>query len=75
LNPQQECIAYEVPAVTPFVAYVNDEVADEMDEYGYSGLDQVVDEDDENEEVNENTYAFGPGDVTNEFKQDAFASL
>jgi hypothetical protein len=78
LNPQQECIAYEVPAVTPFVAYVDDEVADEMDEYGYSGLDQVVDEDDENEEVNEDTYAFGPEDgenVTNEFKQDAFASL
>ncbi|KAJ8583183.1 hypothetical protein M405DRAFT_829218 [Rhizopogon salebrosus TDB-379] len=46
-----------------------------MGEYGYSGLDQVVG--DENEEVNEDKYAFGPEDgedVTNEFKQDAFAS-
>jgi hypothetical protein len=38
LNPQQECIAYKELAVTPFVAYVDDEVADKMDEYGYSGL-------------------------------------
>jgi hypothetical protein len=53
----------EVPAATPFEAYVDDEVADEMDEYGYSGLDQVINEDDEN--------AFGPEDgedVTNEFE-------
>jgi hypothetical protein len=78
LNPQRQCIAYEVPAVTPFVAYVDDEVADEMDEYGYSGLDQAVHEDDENDEVNEDKYASGPEDgedVTNEFKQDSFASL
>jgi hypothetical protein len=64
LNPQQECIAYKVPAATHFVAYVDDEVADEMDEYGYSGLDQVVDE---------NKDAFGPEDgedVMNESKQD-----
>jgi hypothetical protein len=33
LNPQQECVAYKELAVTPFVAYVDDEVADKMDEY------------------------------------------
>jgi len=38
-------------AATPFEAYVDDEVADEMDEYGYSGLDQVINEDVENEEI------------------------
>jgi hypothetical protein len=30
---------HEVPAATPFGAYVGDEVADEIDEYGYSGFD------------------------------------
>jgi hypothetical protein len=48
MNPQQECIADKVPAATHFVAYVDDEVADERDvKYGYSGLDQVVDEDED----------------------------
>jgi hypothetical protein len=66
LNPQQDCIAYKVPAATHFVAYVDDEleVAHEMDKYGYSGLDQVVNEDED---------TFGPEDgedVTNESKQD-----
>ncbi len=42
---------HEVPAATPFVAYVDDKVADEIDEYGYSGSDQVVNEDDEDEEI------------------------
>ena len=36
-----------MPAATPFGAYVDDEVADEIDEYGYSGFDQVVNEDEE----------------------------
>jgi hypothetical protein len=65
MNPQQECIADKVPAATHFVAYVDDEVADERDvKYGYSGLDQVVDEDED---------AFGSENgegVTNESKQD-----
>jgi hypothetical protein len=74
LNPQQECIAYKELAVTPFVAYVDDEVADKMDEYGYSGQSMRM----TNDEVNENRYASGPEDgedVINEFNQDAFASL
>ena len=61
----------EVPAATPFEAYVDDEVADEMDEYGYSGLDQVINEDDENEEIEDDENAFGPEDgedVANEFE-------
>ena len=60
----------EVPAATPFEAYVDDEVADEMDEYGYSGLDQVINEDDENEETEDDENAFGPEggeDVMDEF--------
>jgi hypothetical protein len=64
MNPQQECIADKVPAATHFVAYVDDEVADERDEYGYSGLDQVVDED-------EDAFSSEDGEgVTNESKQD-----
>lgn len=31
----------------------NEELVDEMDEFGYSGLDQVVDQDDEGEELPE----------------------
>jgi hypothetical protein len=72
LNPQQECIAYKELAVTPFVAYVGDEVADKI------WLLRPVHEDDENDEVNGNRYASGPEDgedVMNEFNQDAFASL
>ncbi|OAX30962.1 hypothetical protein K503DRAFT_806517 [Rhizopogon vinicolor AM-OR11-026] len=41
----------DLPAAAPFEVYVDGEVADEMDEYGYSGLDQVVNEGDENEEM------------------------
>jgi len=60
-----------VLAATPLEAYVDDEVADEMDEYGYSGLDRVINEDDENEEIEDDENAFGPEDgedVTNEFE-------
>ena len=49
-------------AATPFEAYVDDEVADEMDEYGYSGLDQVINEDVENQEIEDDENAFGPED-------------
>ena len=62
----------EVPAATPFEVYVDDEVADEMDEYGYSGLDQVVNEDDESEEIEDDENAFGPEDgedVVHEFEE------
>ncbi|OJA20639.1 hypothetical protein AZE42_14085, partial [Rhizopogon vesiculosus] len=55
---------HEVPAATPFEAYVDDEVANEMDGYTYSGPDRVVHEDDEN--------AFGPEDgedVVHEFEE------
>jgi len=56
---------HEVPAsATPFEAYVDDEVANEMDEYSYSGLDQVVNEDNEDD--------LGPEDgedVVHEFEE------
>jgi len=55
-------LEHEVPAATPFVAYVDDKVADEMDEYGYSGLNQVANEDDENEEIDDEEDMFGPED-------------
>jgi hypothetical protein len=33
-----------------------------MDEYGYSGLDQVINEDDEIEEIEDDENDFGPED-------------
>jgi hypothetical protein len=55
---------HEVPAATPFGAYVDDEVADEIDEYGYSGFDQVV-----SEEIDDDEDALGPEDVVHEFEE------
>jgi len=66
-------IEHEAPAATPFAAYVDDQVADEMDEYGYSGLDQVANEDEENEEIDDDEDMFGPEDgedMINELDED-----
>ncbi|KAG1842750.1 hypothetical protein DFJ58DRAFT_731909 [Suillus subalutaceus] len=66
----------EVPA--PFEVMVDNTVADEMDEYGYSGLDQVLDEDGAGEETNNDVDDFGPEDgedVMKEFEEDSFADL
>jgi hypothetical protein len=60
---------HEVPAAIPFWAYVDDEVADEIDEYDYSGSDQVVNEDDENEEIEDDEDALGPENVVHEFEE------
>ena len=51
---------------------MDDEVADEMDEYGYSGLDRAVNEDDENEGFEDNENSFDPedgDDVAHEFEE------
>lgn len=66
----------EVPVSALFEAMVDDTVADEMDEYGYTGLDQVLDEDGAGEET-DNADDFGPEDgedVIDEF-EDGFAEL
>ena len=51
---------------------MDDEVADEMDEYGYSDLDHAVNEDDENKGVEDNENFFDPedgDDVVHEFEE------
>jgi len=66
-------LKHEVSAATPFVAYVDDQVANEMDEYGYSGLDQVANENEENEEINDDEDMFRPKDredMINELDKD-----
>ncbi|KAG1842081.1 hypothetical protein F4604DRAFT_1939089 [Suillus subluteus] len=67
-------------ASTPFKAIINDTIADKMDEFGYSSLDQVLDEDDVGEDTNNDLDAdeLGPEDgedVMNVFDEDNFADL
>ena len=44
---------------------IDDELGDEMDEYGYSGLDQVLEVDSDDAEMSGNEDALGPEDGEN----------
>ena len=41
---------------------IGDELVDEMDEYGYTGLDQTLDENEGDAEISGNEDALGPED-------------
>ena len=44
---------------------IDDELGDEMDEYGYSGLDQVLEVDSDDAEMSSDEDALGPEDGEN----------